>query len=123
MEIYRVDEQGRVKCETIEDCQDGYDFKNVEFDFLAYWYESGCYDGDGFAVFRKKTNAGFRWFGKDLSHCSCYGPFDGASALLCGSGSDVIPEIPECEYLDADGKRARALREFVLSTAKDRGWI
>jgi hypothetical protein len=43
---------------------------DVEFDLAVYSYESGSYDGSGFAVFKK----GDMWFYHEMGHCSCYGP-------------------------------------------------
>ena len=42
--------------------------------WLAYWYESGCYEGSGKAVYLDSLGT---WHQDDLGHCSCYGPFDG----------------------------------------------
>lgn len=44
-----------------------------QFEWMAYWYEAGDYDGRGEAVALGKD--GFLYL-TDLSHCSCYGPFE-----------------------------------------------
>jgi hypothetical protein len=41
--------------------------------WLVYWYEEGCYDGWGEAV---ALDTDGKLYCYDLSHCSCYGPFD-----------------------------------------------
>lgn len=40
--------------------------------WLVYWYEIGCYCGDGEAV----SFDGKNYTLHNLSHCSCYGPDD-----------------------------------------------
>lgn len=51
-----------------------YDVPNSEgLQWLVYWYESGYYDGQGQAVALWEDGSVTV---KDLSHCSCYGPFD-----------------------------------------------
>jgi hypothetical protein len=46
---------------------------------VFYWYEAGCYEGDGWALAVRaggpdeKGNVAYCW---SLGHCSCYGPFD-----------------------------------------------
>ena len=42
-------------------------------DVFIYWYGEGNYCGVGYAIWR--TNG--KWYGEDLSHCSCYGPLEG----------------------------------------------
>ncbi len=46
------------------------DFKKIEPDLVVYSYETGSYEGSGFAIWKKGEN----WFYDDLGHCSCYGP-------------------------------------------------
>lgn len=46
------------------------DLRVVPFDLFIYYYEYGCYDGSGIAVWRK----GKKWSYSGLGHCSCYGP-------------------------------------------------
>jgi len=43
-----------------------------DFDFLVYAYESGSYDGSGFAVWKRDKD----FFYHEMGHCSCYGPWD-----------------------------------------------
>ena len=43
-----------------------------EHDNFVYYYESGSYEGDGFAVW----NLGDKFYYGELSHCSCFGPTD-----------------------------------------------
>ena len=40
--------------------------------WFVYYYESGSYEGSGFAVWKIKD----KFFYDDLGHCSCYGPTD-----------------------------------------------
>lgn len=52
---------------------DGYELdviKELKADWFVYRYESGSYDGSGFAIWKKGT----KYFYEYLSHCSCYGP-------------------------------------------------
>jgi hypothetical protein len=41
--------------------------------WLVTDYKSGDYDGEGRALGRRATGEFVEW---DLSHCSCYGPFE-----------------------------------------------
>ncbi len=47
------------------------DVNKLNCKIFVYYYESGDYDGDGFAVWQKQD--GTFAYGS-LSHCSCYGP-------------------------------------------------
>lgn len=40
------------------------------YDWLVYWYQSGSYEGDGVAAYKKDGKFGWA----NLGHCSCYGP-------------------------------------------------
>ncbi len=46
---------------------------NIDYKWLVYWYEVRDYCGDGQAV---ALGVDGRLYYYDLSHCSCYGPFD-----------------------------------------------
>jgi len=46
------------------------DYDRFDFDWLVYWYQTGSYDGDGVAAY--KRDGKFGW--ANLGHCSCYGP-------------------------------------------------
>jgi len=72
MEIYRVD--GSDECDPDE--YDG--LSTDDIDVIFYTYESGSYDGDGEAIIRK----GGKWYRVNLSHCSCYGPWDSHNSYL-----------------------------------------
>lgn len=41
-------------------------------DAVFYWYASGSYEGSGDLLAVKDG----KWYNKDLSHCSCYGPLE-----------------------------------------------
>ena len=41
-------------------------------DFIVYHYESGSYEGDGYALYYMDDH----WYMYNMGHCSCYGPFD-----------------------------------------------
>lgn len=60
--------------ENLHGTEDYYlaDLLKLEADLIVYSYASGCYSGDGFAVWKK----GRKWFYTSLGHCSCNGPFD-----------------------------------------------
>lgn len=45
------------------------------FEWIVHYYEDGGYDGSGDAVGLNKEDG--LLYVKNLSHCSCYGPFDG----------------------------------------------
>ena len=46
-----------------------------ELDLVVTDYTAGSYDGSGDALgYSSKSNRVYHW---NLSHCSCYGPFDG----------------------------------------------
>jgi hypothetical protein len=50
-----------------------YDCPNIQklgCKWFVYYYQSGDYEGSGFAVWKK----GRKFFYSDLGHCSCYGP-------------------------------------------------
>ena len=50
-----------------------YDLGEVRhFDWIAYTYESGSYDGSGHAILKD----GDKYYHHDLGHCSCYGPME-----------------------------------------------
>ncbi len=42
-------------------------------DWIAGYYETGCYDGMGYALVRSPEG---KYTLTNLGHCSCYGPFD-----------------------------------------------
>lgn len=44
-----------------------------KYQWVIYWYESGCYEGSGNAISWDGTTLRHH----DLGHCSCYGPEDG----------------------------------------------
>jgi len=44
--------------------------KDLKADFFVYRYESGSYEGYGFAIWK----IGSKWFYENMDHCSCYGP-------------------------------------------------
>lgn len=45
-----------------------------QIDSVVGWYQSGYYEGDGFAIVKTTDDK----FGQiSMSHCSCYGPWDG----------------------------------------------
>lgn len=58
----------------------GNDWDEDQFEWMAYWYECGCYEGNGEAVALGKD--GFLYH-EPLSHCSCYGPFEDGPDKLC----------------------------------------
>ena len=75
-----------------------YDFKEEDFVWMVTWYEDNGYDGSGEAVALGKDGLIYT---KSLSHCSCYGAFDGGF----GKGVSVEEYLrPKDNVLDASVK-------------------
>lgn len=57
---------------------DDYELKAVRedgrFEWFIYWYESGSWEGSGYALAYNKEDGLLHH--KSLSHCSCYGPME-----------------------------------------------
>lgn len=68
MEIYNVGPDSLADYELKALLETGEGYK-----WMVYWYESGCYDGNGEIV--ALGNDGNIYAG-GLGHCSCYGPCD-----------------------------------------------
>lgn len=74
------------------DCgTDAWDFEQGRLpekaDWLVEWYENGCYDGTGEAVWK----VGTRYYWTSLSHCSCYGPWgDGGRPSVEGGTAEEL---------------------------------
>lgn len=49
------------------------DLANFVFNLFVYSYETGAYEGNGFAAW---TANGKEWYYHELGHCSCNGPTD-----------------------------------------------
>lgn len=79
------------------------------YDWLVYWYEVGCYDGDGEAVALRKDGMVEI---KCLGHCSCYGPMD--------DWATGISEVSLEELLrDKDSVHDIAVREEIMSKVRE----
>lgn len=61
------------------------DIKKLEADWFVYYYESGCYDGQGFAIWKKDE----KYFYSNLGHCSCYGPTDDLNSIPYSNFGDI----------------------------------
>lgn len=94
---------------------DEYDLEEIKYfppDAIFYWYCSGSYEGSGALIATKDG----RWYTKDLSHCSCYGPMEDFAScieeykitllddiLTMGSGEWVIEYAPLVELAKIHG--------------------
>lgn len=62
--------------------------------YAVYYYTENGYDGDGQIIIK---TAGNKFYFKDLSHCSCYGPLDGGGQL---TNLDIILNSDDIHDLD-----------------------
>lgn len=61
------------------------DVKKLNADWFVYYYETGCYDGSGFAIWKKDG----KYLYADLGHCSCYGPVEDLNSIPYDSLEDI----------------------------------
>jgi len=86
-----------------------YEIKEVErleADFFVYRYESGCYDGSGFAIWKK----GKKWFYDYLGHCSCNRPTDGLSTA--NNAEHTFTQIKE--IVKTSNKEYQDLVDYII---------
>jgi hypothetical protein len=62
------------------------DIVKLGTEWAAYWYEIGCYCGDGYIIMRKDR----KWYIHNCSHCSCYGPTED---IALREGFDTIEQM------------------------------
>ena len=66
---------------------------------IYYWYGIGNWEGNGQALVKNST----QWMVVDLSHCSCYGPFDefefGIGGRIFESLKDISEDVKDNEDL------------------------
>lgn len=101
--------------ESVGDYSIKYLYKNkpidVEVEELWTAYESGNYDGIGFAVYRDSNGD---WHHDDLGHCSCYGPFDGGWNGVKYTKEQVIDILEDSASTDHfDSHLARKILEEI----------
>ncbi len=93
------------------------DFDLIDFEFIVYYYETGCYCGSGEAVGFCKTDRLI--YVKNLGHCSCYGPMD--DGMKSGESYDIkyfLDHKENIHHYDAreeiKTKVEELLREYAL---------
>ena len=61
----------------------------ISADVLMYFYDEGCYEGWGLAVWRLDG----KWMYHGLGHCSCYGPLDSIETSATGRRENWLDRI------------------------------
>jgi hypothetical protein len=76
------------------------DVKKLDADIFVYAYETGSYEGSGFAIWKKDD----KYYYHELGHCSCYGPTENlGSSKNMPLTFEQVKEVAEKSY-DKYGK-------------------
>jgi hypothetical protein len=84
---------------------------------VAYWYEQGSYEGDGFAVYTDGVSFGF----ETLGHCSCYGPCENREFNLRYSSIEELKKGILSAALYQDSAECIAVIEDVMTKSAGYG--
>ncbi len=81
------------------------DLKSAGYEWFAYHYEIGSYEGDGIGI-GKCIGGGYNVY--NLGHCSCYGPLERATPDHINNEADLLSR---CDF-DPDINRKRLLSDY-----------
>ena len=93
-----------------EDAHDDECFISRGIEFAIYWYECGGYGGWGQCLMMKDD----KWYHCDLSHCSCYGPFEDIDEALkkpIDSLDEAFKQLKDYDYSGHYKEMINAIRE------------
>jgi hypothetical protein len=95
-----------------DDADEGIPDDNVEW--VVYFYEYGCYDGSGVAVWKVGDKFGMQCLG----HCSCYGPMNDARKATM-SLEELLEELKPISETDYNYECAKKVYDKVISLMGD----
>lgn len=83
------------------------EINELSADFFVYWYESGSWDGRGFAIWKRDD----KWFYDGLGHCSCYGPTE--NLKIANNAGFTFEQVSEIAKND-DYSGGKIVIEYII---------